>query len=601
MRRFFAKAVRMRLSLGAGWRKTDKFCYLCRRMRASVKKIYASLRPDALVAFWLGVWWICNLFQAGFTELANDEAYYHMFAERLAWGYFDHPPVTALLVWAGERLFGGELGVRFFFTVLQPLYLWILWRLIRPADAGRRDAALFVVVSAATLMLQLYGFIAVPDGPLMFTTALFLLTFKWFSENRRRAWLWMGIAMALMAYSKYHGALVVLFALAANPRQLLRPVLYSSGAVALLLLVPHLVWQYEHDWASFAYHLSGRNSVFRPGYVVEFLANVLVVFNPFFVPLYVQAWRKVKPQTPVGRALKFLPVAFIVFFMLSSLRGYVQPQWVIVSCFGLVCVLFAYARRHPRTRRYVMRAGGVTVGLIVLARLVMIFNPLGIRFEVFNNPESYAAIAAEADGRPVVFRYGYAVAAKYAFYTGGEAYCQPNIRYRTHQWQFRDDDSQFIGREVLVECPDGTVSDSTRQVRTLTMANGRSFTWFVDPAFHPVRLVDIAFTGLPGRVAAGETLRLELRIRNPYPYAIRVGADDTQLVMLWKHGRFRVDEFPTGETFTIPADSELTRGVTFTVLPQLAGETFDVGFALRREGYTNWFNGKSVPTEVGNL
>ncbi len=570
-------------------------------MEASFKKSYASLGADRLVLLWLGVWWIANLVQAGFTELANDEAYYHMFAERLAWGDFDHPPVTALLVWAGERLFGGELGVRFFFTVLQPLYLWILWRLIRPADAGRRDAALFVVVSAATLMLQLYGFIAVPDGPLMFTTALFLLTFKWFSENRRRAWLWMGIAMALMAYSKYHGALVVLFALAANPRQLLRPALYSSGAVALLLLVPHLVWQYEHDWASFAYHLSGRNSVFRPGYVVEFLANVLVVFNPFFVPLYVQAWRKVKPQTPVGRALKLLPVAFIVFFMLSSLRGYVQPQWVIVSCFGLVCVLFAYARRHPRTRRYVMRAGGVTVGLIVLVRLVMIFNPLGIRFEVFNNPESYAAIAAEADGRPVVFRYGYAVAAKYAFYTGGEAYCQPNIRYRTHQWQFRDDDSQFIGREVLVECPDGTVSDSTRQVRTLTMANGRSFTWFVDPAFHPVRLVDIAFTGLPGRVAAGETLRLELRIRNPYPYAIRVGAGDTQLVMLWKHGRFRVDEFPTGETFTIPADSELTRGVTFTVLPQLAGETFDVGFALRREGYTNWFNGKSVPTEVGNL
>ena len=570
-------------------------------MEASFKKSYASLGADRLVLLWLGVWWIANLVQAGFTELANDEAYYHMFAERLAWGYFDHPPVTALLVWAGERLFGGELGVRFFFTVLQPLYLWILWRLIRPADAGRRDAALFVVVSAATLMLQLYGFIAVPDGPLMFTTALFLLTFKWFSENRRRAWLWMGIAMALMAYSKYHGALVVLFALAANPRQLLRPALYSSGAVALLLLVPHLVWQYEHDWASFAYHLSGRNSVFRPGYVVEFLANVLVVFNPFFVPLYVQAWRKVKPQTPVGRALKLQPVAFIVFFMLSSLRGYVQPQWVIVSCFGLVCVLFAYARRHPRTRRYVMRAGGVTVGLIVLVRLVMIFNPLGIRFEVFNNPESYAAIAAEADGRPVVFRYGYAVAAKYAFYTGGEAYCQPNIRYRTHQWQFRDDDSQFIGREVLVECPDGTVSDSTRQVRTLTMANGRSFTWFVDPAFHPVRLVDIAFTGLPGRVAAGETLRLELRIRNPYPYAIRVGAGDTQLVMLWKHGRFRVDEFPTGETFTIPADSELTRGVTFTVLPQLAGETFDVGFALRREGYTNWFNGKSVPTEVGNL
>ena len=567
-------------------------------MKASFKRIYASLDADRLVLLWLAVWWVCNLLQAGLTELANDEAYYHLFAERLAWGYFDHPPMTALLVWAGEHLFGGELGVRFFFTVLQPLYLWILWRIVRPADADRGDAALFMVVSAATLMLQLYGFIAVPDGPLMLTAALFLLTFKGFTEGRRMAWLWMGIAMALMAYSKYHGALVVLFALAVTPpRQFLRPTLYLSALVAALLLVPHLVWQYDHDWASFAYHLSGRNSVFKPNYVVEFLTNMLVVFNPFFVPLYVQAWRKVKPQTPVGRALKLLPVAFIVFFLLSSLRGYVQPQWVIVACFGLIYVLFTYARRHPRTRRYVMWAGGVTIALIALVRLEMIFNPLGIRFEVFDNRTSYGAIAEAADGRPVVFRQGYAVAAKYAFYTGGEAYCQPNIRYRTHQWQFRDDDSRFTGREVLIECP-AEVADTTREVHSLTMANGRRFTWFVDRNFHPVRLVEIAFTGLPAQVAVGGELRLELEITNLYPYEIAVGEKDVQVSILWKHGRFRVEEFPTGAHFTIPADDTLTCEVTFSVPPQLAGETFDVGFALRREGYTNWFNGKSIPTEV---
>ena len=67
-------------------------------MKASFKKTYASLDADRLVLLWLAVWWACNLLQAGLTELANDEAYYHMFAERLAWGYFDHPPVTALPV-----------------------------------------------------------------------------------------------------------------------------------------------------------------------------------------------------------------------------------------------------------------------------------------------------------------------------------------------------------------------------------------------------------------------------------------------------------------------------------------------------------------------
>lgn len=569
-------------------------------MKESLKRSFASLGADELVALWLGVWWCANLIEAGCTELANDEAYYHMFAQRLAWGYFDHPPVTALLVWLGERLFGGELGVRFFFTVLQPLYLWALWRLVRPADAVRRDATLFVMLSASTLLLQLYGFIAVPDGPLLASSAVFLWTFRNFSEGRRLAWLWMGAAIALMAYSKYHGALVLLFALAANPRLFARPALYASGAVAAVLLVPHLVWQYHHDWASFIYHLSARNSVFRPGYVVEFLANMLVVFNPFLVPIYVQAWRKTRPQSAVGRALKLLPAAFIGFFLLSSLRGYVQPQWVIVSVFGLIYVAFAYVRRHPRTRRYAMAAGGATLLLVAAVRVEMIFNPLGLRFEVFDNSESYGAIAAEAQGRPVVFRHGYAVAAKYAFYTGGEAYCQPNIRYRTHQWQFRDDDSRFAGREVLVECPPPGIADTTGRVRTVRLANGRSFTWFVDPDFRPVRKVGVTIGGMPRRVAAGDTLRLRLRFSNPYDYAIRVGMEPqgVRLSMLWKHGRFRVEEFPLEDRFTIPAGGEVSHEVIFPVPQRLSGAQFEAGFALCREGYTNWFNGKPVRTEV---
>lgn len=569
-------------------------------MKESLKRSFASLGADGLVALWLGVWWCANLIEAGCTELANDEAYYHMFAQRLAWGYFDHPPVTALLVWLGERLFGGELGVRFFFTVLQPLYLWALWRLVRPADAVRRDATLFVMLSASTLLLQLYGFIAVPDGPLLASSAVFLWTFRNFSEGRRLAWLWMGAAIALMAYSKYHGVLVLLFALAANPRLFARPALYASGAVAAVLLVPHLVWQYHHDWASFVYHLSARNSVFRPGYVVEFLANMLLVFNPFLVPIYVQAWRKTRPQSAVGRALKLLPAAFIGFFLLSSLRGYVQPQWVIVSVFGLIYVAFAYVRRHPRTRRYAMAAGGATLLLVAAVRVEMIFNPLGLRFEVFDNSESYGAIAAEAQGRPVVFRHGYAVAAKYAFYTGGEAYCQPNIRYRTHQWQFRDDDSRFAGREVLVECPPPGIADTTGRVRTVRLANGRSFTWFVDPDFRPVRKVGVTIGGMPRRVAAGDTLRLRLRFSNPYDYAIRVGMEPqgVRLSMLWKHGRFRVEEFPLEDRFTIPAGGEVSHEVIFPVPQRLSGAQFEAGFALCREGYTNWFNGKPVRTEV---
>ena len=129
---------------------------------------YNSLSADGVVGVWLAVWWLANLFTAGCSELANDEAYYHIFAQNLAWGYYDHPPMTALLVWLGESLFAGELGVRFFFVLLQPLYLYIFWRVISPKGATRSDAELFVMMCSATLWLDccarwpavvLYGYV----------------------------------------------------------------------------------------------------------------------------------------------------------------------------------------------------------------------------------------------------------------------------------------------------------------------------------------------------------------------------------------------------------------------------------------------------------
>ncbi len=567
-------------------------------MGEKIMNIYRRMSADAAVMLWLGVWWVCNLVQAAGSELANDEAYYWMFAEHLDWGYFDHPPFTALLVWLGGLFSGGELGVRLFFTLLQPLYLYIFWTLIRPQKATCGDAALFCVISAATLMLQLYGFIAVPDGPLMMTAALFLLTFKWFLERRAWSWLWLGVAMALMAYAKYHGALVVLFCLAVNPKAFLRPQLYLAGLVAGVLLVPHLMWQYDHDWASFVYHLAARNSQFKPGYVTDFIANMLVVFNPLYVPLYVQAWRKTRPQSGLHRALKFLPVAFIGFFLLSAFRGYVQPQWVIVAVFGLTYVLFDYARRHPRTRRYVMRAGGVVIVLMAVVRLEMIFNPLGLRFEVFDNPESYGRIAEIAEGRPVIFRTHYAQAAKYRFYTGGETYCQPNVRYRTHQWQFREDDRHYAGQEVIIETSPESLKDSTLHAHREVLANGREFVWMKDPCFVPVREVDICFEGLPDVVKRGDKFTLQLTVKNPYDHAVEIGRD-ARAVVTWKHGRFYVEESPVELMLSVPAHGECSAEVEVSVPEDLeTGKGFDVGISLTRKGYVNWFNGKAHRVEV---
>ena len=47
---------------------------------------YMQALVDKRVAIGLFIWWLINLLQAAFTELAHDEAYYFMFSQQLATG-----------------------------------------------------------------------------------------------------------------------------------------------------------------------------------------------------------------------------------------------------------------------------------------------------------------------------------------------------------------------------------------------------------------------------------------------------------------------------------------------------------------------------------
>lgn len=548
--------------------------------------------PNTLVYIMLAVWWVVNLLQATFTELANDEAYYFMFSQDLAWGYFDHPPMTALLVRMGAFL-GGELGVRFFFTLLQPLYLAMLWHIIRPAQPSRDDSRLFVVIAAAIPMLQLYGFIAVPDAPLLFCSALFLLFYKRFTDRDTAInALLLGVSVAALAYSKYHGALVVIFTLASNPRILKNPRLYLAAAVAAVLIVPHLIWQYENDWASFRYHLMGRNKSFKIGYVTEYILNIFAVFNPLFFPTYIKGWIKSRSASLSERAMYFIALGMIGFFLLSSIRGYVQPQWVIPASFGFIAILFSYARLHGRTRRYTMVAGCVTIALIALVRIVMIFNPIGLRFEIFNNRPSYAALADAAAGRTIVFGGSYAIAAKYNFYTGGKAYSQPSIYYRTSQWQFKEDDTNATGEQVLVEVG----SDVADMI--VKLANGKTFGFKTIENFHPVRKIEIDHQPLPEVVATGDQLQITITITNPYDYAVELSPDSIQVAMVWGVREQPFSEYVTDVRCTLPAHGSETFQLTFTVPETLESGDYRVGYIIKSPFVGYWFADRQTKVKV---
>ena len=158
-------------------------------------------------------WFTVNMLQAGQTELIDDEAYYWVYSRFPAWGYFDHPPMIAILIKAGFGFFHHELGVRLFIVMMNTATIFIIQELTE-----KKDDLLFYAVAGTVAVAQIGGIIAAPDIPLLFFVALFFWLYKRFlyQMNLLNSIL-VGAAMALMLYSKYHGVLIIFATILSNP------------------------------------------------------------------------------------------------------------------------------------------------------------------------------------------------------------------------------------------------------------------------------------------------------------------------------------------------------------------------------------------------
>ncbi len=131
-----------------------------------------------IIPLFLLSWFLVNLLQAGATELFDDEAYYWVYSRFLSWGYYDHPPMIALLIKIGYFFFHNELGVRLLIVILSTASLVIIYDLL-----PQKSNKLFITIACSMAVLQIGGIIAVPDIPLIFFTALFLWLYRRFLQR----------------------------------------------------------------------------------------------------------------------------------------------------------------------------------------------------------------------------------------------------------------------------------------------------------------------------------------------------------------------------------------------------------------------------------
>lgn len=552
-------------------------------------------------AFWgLSFLWLAvNLFQAAFTELDPDEAYYRMYARELDWGYFDHPPAVALLIRMGVAVAPGELGVRIGFALLQLGFLFFIW-LLAGRPQGRREAVTLLALLAAMPMLQAYGFVATPDGPLLFFAALFFYLYRQYLRHDGALLyaLLLGAGMAALLYSKYHGVLLIFFILLSNLKLLRQPGFWLASAFGFLLFLPHLYWQYAHGFPSFLYHLKGRDDAYELKYTLTYLLNQAVIFSPLLFPLLIQALRSRPVGGEMGRAFYFTIYGFWAFFFYASFKGHVEPQWTAVLSIPLVLLLYQQSLRSESFGRWVRLLSGITIAIILLARTELAFNWTGAKTE-FNRRQWVYELQAEAAGMPVLFQNSYRDASKYAFYAGEMAYTFTDVDYRRNQFDVWGWEKALHNRRVLIG---GRMSWLCRGCRELELTR-KSFKIQVVDSLQVAQKVDIAPRGAPpASWRPGQEVSIPLLLSNPYPHDIRFGKGSLPLQLsavfyqdAVAHSTPPAHLFPDGAL--LPARDSIEVTAQFTV-PDSLGGSYQFGLGLRWGGLPPMLNSRLVDVDV---
>jgi 4-amino-4-deoxy-L-arabinose transferase-like glycosyltransferase len=360
--------------------------------------------------------WVLSLIVAGAAVrlalgaslgLSVDESYAVVMARELGLSYFDHPPMT--FWWAGlaGRLVGSEgaLWVRLPFIAAFAGTTWVMFRLGQFLFGERAGLWAAVILNLSLFFSFAAGGFALPDGPLLLfdATAAYALAratlTAWGGSPRgavpgpgqARAWMAFGAFTGLALLSKYHGVFLLLggvvFLLSSRLRRgwLRRPEPYVATVIAAAVFTPVLVWNQQHDWASFRFQL-GRAIPLESARATPFLDNLAGqagwilpwIWLPLLVVLF--AGLRSGPRDERRWLLVCLGAGPILGFTLLTVLGERgNPHWQAPGYFMLLPILGAdVARRlsdHRRARtRMWLATCAVGFALVVVGLVAHVRN-----------------------------------------------------------------------------------------------------------------------------------------------------------------------------------------------------------------------------------
>jgi 4-amino-4-deoxy-L-arabinose transferase-like glycosyltransferase len=361
-----------------------------------------ATRISARAALWtiIGLSAALRLVLAGSLGAFTNESYYYLYAKHLDWGYFDHPPMTALVAALGLKLAGGispEFGLRLGFISLFAGSTFLLARLTTRFFGPRAGVIAALCLNATVFYGLIVGTMSSPDGPLLFFWLLTLdrLAAAFDQPERKSIWIAAGLGLGGAMLSKYYaillpaGAALYILLRPATWQCLRKPGPYLALAVSLVVFSPVIFWNATHEWASFAYQ-SGRASEstgFHPSMFLEAMAAQVLFLTPWvFLTLLIVVARLCHRRSrgwsdeEVFLTCQAAP-AIILFLGISAFQR-IMPHWPMIGFVALMPLLgrnlAERLSRIPNWTRPIIAATFVSAVPFAIAALIFIQARTGL-------------------------------------------------------------------------------------------------------------------------------------------------------------------------------------------------------------------------------
>jgi len=328
---------------------------------------------------------IAHLLTGGRFGIFRDEYYYLACASHLDWGYVDHPPLSIAFLAGWRAVFGDSVHMLRLPAALAGAGLVLLAGLLAREMGGRRLAqglaAFAVAVSPVTLSVT--GFYSMNFFELLVWTGAAILLVRILRDDERGLWPWLGVLLGLGLLNKisvtFLGASMALgFLLTPARRQLADRRLWLGAAIAVLIFLPHLIWQIHMGWPTLEFIANAKQYKIADTGFLDFLLASFLESGPTNLPLMLAGliWLLLARASRPFRALGWIwPATFAILVLQQSKPYYLAGAHPILFAAGAVALGGFLSRGRRRWIAAVLVVNMLAGGLFTLPFTIPVFSP----------------------------------------------------------------------------------------------------------------------------------------------------------------------------------------------------------------------------------